>query len=527
MALAVTKFRALSQAYYFTDTWKIRSNMTFDLGLRYEYTPPWFDANGTLMTRLSRSTTRRRTCRILACHPVLVRIGSGDVYEDTVLRFAGSALTFSASAPDSGDPGGARRPPRRQPDRRRQEQLRAANRLGVEPNATNGRSAPAPASSICRTPATRVSTWHATCRDGGATIRPAGTESDLPGSPFAGGSGTANVCGVPPPLVCLSDVYVLGNMPDRKTPYMVAVSVQRPARARQIDGARSRLPRLPQPSSGADVRLERDDSRHDRLGAEPEAVSGIHEGPGNRERRGGPLQFAGDEADAAARQGIVAARAAIRSRIRPTTAAASGRSMATRCFRRTASASTASGATSVFDVRHRFVVSILYELPFGEGKPYMQDGVGGAILGGWQISTIINKSSGFPRTIYTGTDASNTGGGQDRPNPTGISPVLQRRQSINNWFNKAAFVANPAGTWGTSARNTLIGPGITNVDASIIRNFSLMRGKSLQFRLEAFNVLNHPIWGDPSTTLNASTYDRSPPRESRCAKCKLGLKFVF
>src|SRR5262249_55917080 len=49
VALAVTKFRALSQAYYFTDTWKVRSNMTFDLGLRYEYTPPWFDANGTLM----------------------------------------------------------------------------------------------------------------------------------------------------------------------------------------------------------------------------------------------------------------------------------------------------------------------------------------------------------------------------------------------------------------------------------------------------------------------------------------------
>ena len=49
VALAVTKFRALSQAYYFTDTWKVRSNMTFDLGLRYEYTPPWLDKNGTLM----------------------------------------------------------------------------------------------------------------------------------------------------------------------------------------------------------------------------------------------------------------------------------------------------------------------------------------------------------------------------------------------------------------------------------------------------------------------------------------------
>ena len=71
---------------------------------------------------------------------------------------------------------------------------------------------------------------------------------------------------------------------------------------------------------------------------------------------------------------------------------------------------------SVFDVRHRFVSSILYELPFGDGKPFLQTGVGGAILGGWQISTIISKSSGFPRTAYVGTDRSNTGGGQDRPN---------------------------------------------------------------------------------------------------------------
>jgi outer membrane receptor for monomeric catechols len=64
VALAVTKFRATSQAYYVTDTWKVRSNMTLDLGVRYEYTPPWFDKNGTLMTGLCRSTTPHPTCGI-------------------------------------------------------------------------------------------------------------------------------------------------------------------------------------------------------------------------------------------------------------------------------------------------------------------------------------------------------------------------------------------------------------------------------------------------------------------------------
>ena len=88
VALAVTKFRALSQAYYFTDTWRIRSNMTLDLGLRYEYTPPWLDKNGTLMNADIPCHDTTPNVQNRACHPTLVRIGSGDVYEDTVLRFA-------------------------------------------------------------------------------------------------------------------------------------------------------------------------------------------------------------------------------------------------------------------------------------------------------------------------------------------------------------------------------------------------------------------------------------------------------
>jgi len=107
---------------------------------------------------------------------------------------------------------------------------------------------------------------------------------------------------------------------------------------------------------------------------------------------------------------------------------------------------------SVFDVRHRFVASILYELPFGDGKPYAQTGIGAAILGGWQISTILNKASGFPRTAYVGTDQSNTGGGQDRPNTTGLDrfcPATSRRSRggstpMPTWCSRAAPSATPA-----------------------------------------------------------------------------------
>src|SRR5205814_8432787 len=116
---------------------------------------------------------------------------------------------------------------------------------------------------------------------------------------------------------------------------------------------------------------------------------------------------------------------------------------------------------SVFDVRHRFVASVLYELPFGDGKPFMQTGVGAAILGGWQLSTIISKSSGFPRTAFDNIDRSNTGAGFDRPNTTGQDPNLPGDQQTSvRWSNTYAFELQPAGTFGNAGRNTCFGPGI-------------------------------------------------------------------
>jgi hypothetical protein len=184
---------------------------------------------------------------------------------------------------------------------------------------------------------------------------------------------------------------------------------------------------------------------------------------------------------------------------------------------------------SVFDVRHRFVASVLYELPFGAGKPFMQSGVGGAILGGWQVTTIVTASSGFPRTAYVGTDRSNTGGGQDRPNVVaGQNPDLPSDQrTVAQWFNTAAYTLNAVGTWGNAGRNTFFGPGITNVDASIILNFRLPKNKTLQFRFEAFNALNNPIWNDPNTTLTSPLYGSITTTRKPMRELQIGLKFVF
>ena len=100
---------------------------------------------------------------------------------------------------------------------------------------------------------------------------------------------------------------------------------------------------------------------------------------------------------------------------------------------------------SIFDVRHRFVTSLLYELPFGPGKPLLKDGVGGAILGGWQISAIVNKSSGFPRDPAAGTDMPNTGCADLPAEPrVGAGSRTTARRRSQQWFNTAAF-ARPGG----------------------------------------------------------------------------------
>jgi hypothetical protein len=157
----------------------------------------------------------------------------------------------------------------------------------------------------------------------------------------------------------------------------------------------------------------------------------------------------------------------------------------------------------------------------------LNDGIGGAVLGGWQVSAIVAISSGFPRNVIVGTDRSNTGGGQDRPNATGQEVELPGDQrTVQRWFNTDAYVAQPVGTWGDVGRNTVTGPGITSVDTSIIRNFRI-KSNSLQFRLEAFNVLNHPIWNDPNTTLTASTYGQITTTRKPMRELQLGLKFVF
>ena len=182
---------------------------------------------------------------------------------------------------------------------------------------------------------------------------------------------------------------------------------------------------------------------------------------------------------------------------------------------------------SIFDVRHRFVTSLLYELPFGGGKPFLQSGPAAAILGDWQISAIINTSSGFPRDPAVGVDVPNTGAQTYRPNLVSGQDPNDGPGTVEQWFNTAAFARPDAFTYGNAGRNIVTGPGIFSVDMSLLKNIIFGGGRSLQLRLEAFNALNQPIWNDPDMNMSSQTYGRINTTRSPMRELQIGVKFAF
>ena len=105
------------------------------------------------------------------------------------------------------------------------------------------------------------------------------------------------------------------------------------------------------------------------------------------------------------------------------------------------------------------------------------------------------------------------------------------QQSIARWFNTSAFVLNDLGTWGNGPRNNFTGPGITSLDASIIRNFRLFSNKTLQFRLEAFNALNTPVFSsDPNLTPTSTNFGkiiRDNGQSNASRSLQFGFRFMF
>lgn len=187
-------------------------------------------------------------------------------------------------------------------------------------------------------------------------------------------------------------------------------------------------------------------------------------------------------------------------------------------------------ARSSHDTRHRFVSSLLYDLPVGRGRRVsIENPVLNAIAGGWQISSILTLQTGFPVTVTNGQDASNTGAFFDRPNSTGRKAELPRgQQDPQRFFDTTAFFPNAPGTHGNVGRNTLTGPGVIGWDFSALKNFPLRsESRYFQLRFEWFNFPNHPNWGLPNTNIASGGFGQITSTRTNMRQLQLAAKIIF
>src|SRR5581483_3357772 len=181
---------------------------------------------------------------------------------------------------------------------------------------------------------------------------------------------------------------------------------------------------------------------------------------------------------------------------------------------------------SDFDIRHRFVASTIYDLPFGRGRKFLGGATGflGALVGGWQLNNIIVAESGQAITPLDPNDQSNTGGNNDRPNLVGNPNTGPKTADV--WFNVNAFQLQPFGTFGNAGRGIIDGPGYFTVDLSSVKRTAITERTTLEFRAEAFNLFNRPNFDLPSRVFNTPGFGEIfTAKDSR--ELQFALKFIF
>jgi outer membrane receptor protein involved in Fe transport len=175
---------------------------------------------------------------------------------------------------------------------------------------------------------------------------------------------------------------------------------------------------------------------------------------------------------------------------------------------------------SDFDVRHRFVANFVTELPFGEGKPFASGGVAGAVLGGWTVSGIYTARSGRPFTVNQGS----LEGATWLPNLTGDPDGAE---TVDSWFNAAAFTRVPAGVFGDAGRNILRGPGYIAFDMSVQRRIPTTGRMSVTLRWDVFNLFDRANFGNPNADITGSNVGTISTLAGDPRVMQLALRLTF
>jgi len=189
-------------------------------------------------------------------------------------------------------------------------------------------------------------------------------------------------------------------------------------------------------------------------------------------------------------------------------------------------------------VPHRLVLTPIVELPFGKGRRWLnRGGVADSVLGGWEFSGIgtLQKGSPFGVTVVNGNTILGDLGADRvlRPNLVGPIDLPEARkgqpavgQRGIQWLNADGFTAPARFTFGNAARTLRLGPGFVQFDLGLIKNFRIGERRRLQFRWEAFNAFNTPVFQTPASNLGAGNFGISGAGNSD-REVQFALKLYF
>ena len=154
--------------------------------------------------------------------------------------------------------------------------------------------------------------------------------------------------------------------------------------------------------------------------------------------------------------------------------------------------------TSDYDLRHRFVLNFVYQLPFGPGRAHFSKGLAAKAIGGWELAGLSTMQSGHPFDIYSSRDSEYTGL-SNRPDLVGSTTIPSTAPRNQVGPPITAFAVQPFGRPGTLGRNSFTGPRYYDTDITLLKNTAITERVNLQFRAEVYNIFNRIQFDQPGT----------------------------
>jgi hypothetical protein len=179
-------------------------------------------------------------------------------------------------------------------------------------------------------------------------------------------------------------------------------------------------------------------------------------------------------------------------------------------------------APAGFDRRHTFTMAYAYQLPFGSGRPILNE-----LVRGWQLNGTLAAYTGSPFTVTASNTALDQRGNLQTADLVGELKSGGEVGPDNPYYDPTAFANVTVARYGNTGRNQFYGPGYWNYNMSVFRTFAMPGRTRLQFKLEGFSVTNHPQWGQPNGSVTSGSFMRISSTRGGARNVRLGLKLDF